>query len=810
MRSKFLTAILLASMLVPTHISAAGRVTVETTIAGLEAQAELAGFPASTNVEVHVVSPSNDDSAIPARTDASGMARVSIPSSLLEEAGTYEAYVRFGTGIAATVDFEVLPDRVDPGNSTVAADSGSVTPDGRDEVTVTVTLVDAYGNPLGGRPVELISSRPEDKIAPLTRETDASGAEHFSVRTLKPGQMVLRAMDLLSGTTIGGSLQIAAQNGVTDARPVGNSYTAQLTDPEPAAPPLPPSGSEPASSGVSFGSAESFDVTLQPEQPKVNEVLNLTIEALDANGLTAEDYVGQVELYTDTDPGAVVPGFGDGHGEVSFKARDLGLRRIPLSVSFSRPGRQTLKVIDKTDPAHVIQGSITVNVSGGEVQSGRKIEILSHKDGGRVTGVNILLEGIGPAYSNLTVTGGLTDVAGETDGAGKFSIPVDLDPALNEYVLRVREESRGDDSGPIHLVRDNVAPLVQFHFDPPQPQEGSEVLLTVASEPHLKSVTMTISNQSLELSELVATPGQYQVVFRAPPQGQYPVSVAATDDVDNTGNAAGSMLVRPRDVPVPQNVRTETMFNGVNLSWDGLDNEGIDSYVVHVGTGAGAFSSSLDTHDARTGVAVMGLKGGVTYYFNVTAKKGILESQPSETVTAVPLGLSMDAKAQDGALLIEWSYPDEQVKSFILEYGIEKDKYLERRLIEGKQRAYMLHDLINGITYHMRMTPVSVTGDVLKDMAAEAEGTPKAGTPGFHAGPSDPAPFPTDPNDATVAPPNGMHDGAPSTTGSGIPSVALMGIVCGTAIGFILWWNKKRSLKQAEEFLKIMNARYGR
>ncbi len=334
----------------------------------------------------------------------------------------------------------------------------------------------------------------------------------------------------------------------------------------------------------------------------------LTIRALDKDGNTAEDFTGKVEVHALNDPGASLPGFGNGHGEVTFTAKNLGIRRIPLSVSFSQPGRQTLRAIYKPDPSNVIQGEVTVNVGGSVSTSGRKIEILSHRDGGRVTGSDILVEGIGPLYSNLTVTGGIENVYGETGSGGFFSIAVKLDPAYNEYTIRVREESRGDDSGPIRLVRDNAAPIVEFRFDPAQPQEGTEVLLIARSEPALRQVTMSIANQQLALSEGAGSPGQYQVLFRTPPAGQYPVTVTAEDGAGNTGNAAGTLTVIPRELPPVGNLRAEPDFNSVNLSWDAPAGEDVTSYLVYVSTGATTFPKPLDTLDPRTGVPLTGLK----------------------------------------------------------------------------------------------------------------------------------------------------------------------------------------------------------
>jgi hypothetical protein len=96
----------------------------------------------------------------------------------------------------------------------------------------------------------------------------------------------------------------------------------------------------------------------------------------------------------------------------------------------------------------------------------------------------------------------------------------------------------------------------------------------------------------------------------------------------------------------------------------------------------------------------------------------------------------------DGSLLLEWpSLPKETpLHSFILEYGIEEGKYTEKRTIDGAQRTYTIRDLINSIPYYLRLTPISITGDQKKELAATLWGVPSAPLPGFHAAPSDPVP----------------------------------------------------------------------
>lgn len=817
MRSKIFSIIVLVGLMIPSPLIAAGlpavalgakvgRVTVPTTIAGLEAQVDMVGFVANTNLELHIVGPSGDDSALPTRSNAAGAVQVSVPEALTEEAGSYSAYVQTDDGIAARTSFAVLPDRMDTGASAIESDVNAITPDGRTEATVTVTLIDKFGNPLSGRPVELISSRPEDHIEALTQATDDMGQEHFSVRTLKPGNIVLRAMDLLSGTTVGSSFEIDADDGSLPtggpSAPARSNFLAQATDPG--------IGTNPPSSNAA-GSADSFEITLDPSVPKVNEVLNLKIRALDADGNVAQGYTGTVTLEAKDDPGASLPGFGEGHGTVKFTAKNQGVRRIPLSVSFSQAGRPELLAIDKSDPANLIQGKITVTVSGGREgpTEGKKIEILSHRDGGGVTGTNILLEGIGPVYSGLIASGGMEDAEGDTDVKGRFSIPVSLDPALNRYTLRVRDASRGYDSGPIVLTRDNVPPQVQFVFEPNPAKQDSIVTLTARSEPHLQEVTFLMENQNLRLSESVENPGTYQVMFTAPAQGQYQAKVTGIDGAGNAADVSGPLIVGPRDLPSVQDVKAEPALSGVKLSWTGVDeSEAVNSYIVYVGTGATDLSSSLDTGDLRTGVAVMGLKAGQPYYFAVAIKKGNRQGPKSTIVTAVPTGLALNAEGADGSVRLQWKYPDERVSSYVLQYGIEPGKFTEKRTIIGSQEGvFMMKDLLSGVTYYVRITPVSLTGELLTEVAAQTQVTVSAAKPGFHAGPEDPVKNVPKPGEAL---PDIVHKGAPSTPDSGISSMILFALAAASTAAFVIGWHRKRTALKTHEFLRAMETRYRR
>lgn len=52
---------------------------------------------------------------------------------------------------------------------------------------------------------------------------------------------------------------------------------------------------------------DHFQVTLEPQDAKVGEALDLTIEAVDKNNETVTDYIGTILIFSETDPEAELP-----------------------------------------------------------------------------------------------------------------------------------------------------------------------------------------------------------------------------------------------------------------------------------------------------------------------------------------------------------------------------------------------------------------------------------------------------------------------------------------------------------------------
>jgi hypothetical protein len=141
---------------------------------------------------------------------------------------------------------------------------------------------------------------------------------------------------------------------------------------------------------------------------------------------------------------------------------------------------------------------------------------------------------------------------------------------------------------------------------------------------------------------------------------------------------------------------------------------------------------------------------------------------------------------------------------YILEYGVEAGQYTEKRTINGGLSTFTLRDLLNGVTYEVKLTPVTITGERLDDLAAIGRGTPNGA--GFHLGPSDPV--------IDIETPD-LHGGAPlieqvppdHTPQTGMPLVAWIVAVI-IACGFFLRYRMKRSERLSRGFLEQMDQYY--
>ncbi|MBU2213360.1 fibronectin type III domain-containing protein [Patescibacteria group bacterium] len=815
MKTKIQMIAMAVSLLAPLPALSATQIAVANTVAGLGTEIDVSGVAATSGTELRVYPPYGAELILPLNNSEV----VTLAGSETEIAGVYEVELVTEGDTTARTTFTVLPDTIDALNSSVQSTSQYLQPDGQDRARVSVILRDRFGNTLSSRPVELISSRPSDNISSLTNETDESGKQQFDVTTFEPGTISLRAMDLLSGKLLGQTvtLQAGASMG---GYPVQQYYPAQYAQPQALYPSYqnPPAqygGSRMVGSVMGrtlYGQVNGFDVIDSfilevPQELHVNEDTTIRITAIDRNGQRVEDYTG-IALLSSTDPTALLPL----EGRVQFMPQNLGEKVLTLGLRFRTPGEHILHVEDSTNIN--VNEEVFISVTGDPTIAEPNIIITSHENDDYINSETITLEGSGQPFVNIVVSGGVNDVQGETDQDGTFSVEVPLNPQQTDHTLRVRDTSGRSDSGNLHLIFDNTPPEIKtIIFDPIDPEVGDTVELEVETDGDVMSVTMELEEKKFELIANTTQSGSFTLSFTAEEEGTHQPVIKAFDRAGNEMEVRGNIVVKKKSLPRVENVEAEPKTGSVSLTWDPVTEERVDAYRIYVGENPDDFLYTLDTDRATAAATVAGLNPGKTYYFAVTALQGDRESaEKSEVIEVMALGFTLNITEQDSSLLIEWGNPSEEtpLSTYLLEYGVAENTLTEQRIISGELRAYSLRDMINGITYYLRLTPVATTGDVLHDLAAEGSGTPRSPIDGFIPTSANPVPdnlIPDNTYQPSQQPPSNMHKGAPALSEEGLPLPVWIALgVAGVLL--LLNWHRRRTLRMTFEFMKQMEAQY--
>ncbi len=538
-----------------------------------------------------------------------------------------------------------------------------------------------------------------------------------------------------------------------------------------------------------------------------DDFASLAITAVDAAGNRVDDYVGTV-LLSSTDPEAVLPL----EGRVQFEPRNLGRKQLTLGLALKTPGEQWLRAVDSANPT--IEGYHRFTVVGSIAhRTETLITIMSPRDGEVLNTLETTVKGNGPPFINIVVLGGKKELAAETDRDGFFSVTLALAPAKTEHVIKVRDELGKYESEEVTITTDVEAPKVErISFTPENPEEETDVLLIVETEPNVKIATVTLEGAHHALTVSGTEPQKYQALLRAPKAGTYDVVITLADDLGNTTEVTQALRVTPKGLPRVIGVSAEAEPNAVALSWETPEGIELDGYRIYVGTSATDFLYTLDTDRPTAAATVAGLRPGTIYYFAVSALQDERESEAkSDVVSAMPLGLTLSALPQESALLLEWSDlgDDLMLSSYILEYGVEPDVYTEKRTLNGELRAFTLRDLINSVPYYLKLTPIATTGETLEDFTATAEGTPFTRIAGFRPSPGDPIPFELL-GDLHAAAPEGYAP-APSppelsSEGIPVPLLATAGLAAAAVMAYVGYC--KRRTRMMSAFFKSVEERY--
>ena len=807
MRLQKLTAIAALLAMLPIHVGAAGSISVEDTVAGVPVTIGVQGLPqgAYDIVVQRAGGSASSDVIVPVAVDASGSADALLRASEVEMAGDYVITLeQNGDVLGPSGRFTVAPGPFDADMSEVVTLGDTLIADGEDLLSITLRATDGFSNPLVGRPLAVLSSRPDDVIVPDSDETDDFGEQSFTLSTTEEGTIYLRGMDLITGQMFSAGVTVEASTWG-----IGNSdRVASVTH-----------GGKTfyyaAQAGGGGGEViDHFTITAPKRVRAGSPVPRVTIKAQDAKNKTVVSYEGTV-ICSSTDPQADLP------EDIVFDGSNRGVRNLDVNFVLNTQGAQDIKCEDSGNPD--IFGVASVEVQGGSTGGGGGggLVITDPKPDQWINSLEVHVTGETSEFKNITIMGGLEDLTVESDDLGKFTtndpenpVPLVLEPGQTDYTINVQVEG-----GPSKLVTihfdDEEPELTSVTFAPEKPRTNENVLAVVETETEaavrLHFVRPVPAIEDIVLDE--ESDGTYQKMFKAPLSGNHQIEVIAVDKAGNEIKQRVVLAVEGEGLPAVENLTGKAIAGGkAELAWDPV--EGATGYMIYVGSKADVWEETLETNKGGRGAAlteaeVAGIPAGAVRYFAVTALKhdqrgDFVESLEKSNVLEVRmLGMILEATPQDSSVALKWSGlpKDLQVDSYLLQYGPSPDDYQEMRTIAGKAQSQQVRDLINGITYYFQLTPITVAGVKVDELAARDDASPVGG-PGFRPAPAEPIPY----NVATKAPATPAHAGAPLEN-TGLPSFVWVALI-GFGIAGTLYWHRRRNLHRTMALLEQMARQY--
>lgn len=788
-------------LMLPSTGFASGSCTVSVmdTVAGLGTQATITNCTTTSSVTVRITGPTGAVYDQSISVDAVGNAVTLIPSRATLIAGTY--HVTIGDSVSST--FSVISDRPDDNQTVLSASPSSVPSSGNNTVRVSMVVRDRYQNPVTGRPIALISNRLTDNITALSDITSDDGVMTWSVTPKDPGVMTLVAYDVLSAR----QMKVHTDVSVGSAQATVSTLTASLSGLE--------QGGDTLTADIGSVQVTDFKISLLPEgetMVRANELFSIVVQA-ERNNSVVRGYIGTLVVES-SDPDAELPKKGKDPkspalGLIDMRNVDQGIRRVPLSFLFKHTGVQTITVWDKLNPS--IKGSIDLTVTRGSGQA-EDITILDPIDGARIKRTDtLMISGKAPSFTNLNVEGLGTSFPGDSDAENTFRIPIKVPADYNELTLYVESENKTYKSKPIHIFIDDTAPVITTaEIDPSEGKTESKGMITVLTESTLPSVTATIDGVKTTLIEKEGTAGTYTGEITAPKkEGVYDVTISASDQAGNATTLLLKWTIGTRAIPTVQNVKVESSAGQMMLSWSAVDGVPVSAYKIYIAKESDPLNIlySVSTQKPVTSAVIKDLPHGERYIFTMTAitKDGFESAEKSASVVAGSPRITLKATPGDSSAVLQWlAIENLPLSQYILEYGTEAGVYTEKRTVNGQATTMTIRDLIPGITYEFKLTPVTVTGKTETEMASLTRVI--AGGNGFAIGSVDPAPSDLTPPlhaGADLKTPSEFYD-VPTIPSSGISSIVIvMALIFALTVG-LSWIKLERERRATRAFLSSL------
>lgn len=732
----------------------------------------VAGYPSA--LRTSIISPNQDvrfivekpDKTIvnvPAQADLGGEAKTDLYGHQTKIAGKYKVSVMYsGSSVSSPqATFTVYPDKVSTTQSGIYS-TLQMAEATKDTVFIVVTLYDQYNNPIPNHRVKIISSRSEDTIQAAQDDlSDTNGQVTFKVTSDYTGISVFTALDVTVNQLLDDREEVIFYAPVTKK---ANPFSASIF-----------SADIGGDSTTTAGPVSYFDITGLSTTAKVNEQLTMTVTARDKDKNVVKNYTGTILISAPDDDNATLPG----SGEYTFKAADLGQFTFSLSLQFSKTGKQTIQVLDKSNFKITGEKTIQINAkdstSATTTATSSKLIIKSPSSGSKLGSSLVILTGKGDANINLKVFDNNTQIGKtDTDSDGLFSYQAkSLQSGSHTFYVM---SDKGDISSSVSITIDTVAPLLNsFSMDTSgSVKPGSKVTITVQSEKDLDTATVSVQSIETDMDESTSEPGTYSATVTAPSKdGSYSVDVTLVDALSNKASflQKGTIKVetpKPKNPPKVEGLTGIAGDSSVKLSWTAVTthDQTIQNYRIYYGTKTDKLDTKADTKDSTATWELKGLTNNTQYFIAIKAvdSKSLESSEYSTTIAITPVAASLcanvscgtngacdsatgqckcntgwsgatcsiassssqiQATAYDSAVLLSWQ-PLSGVQAYYYKIfiGLSSGNYNDYYITSNNSTTAQIQDLINGVNYFFAVAALDINGTQISTPSQEVQAMP--------------------------------------------------------------------------------------
>lgn len=318
-----------------------------------------------------------------------------------------------------------------------------------------------------------------------------------------------------------------------------------------------------------------FEVTLSKDTANVGEALDISITAVDKNGETIKDYVGEILVFSESDPEAEFPNELK-ENSYKFTTANEGLIKFENAVVFKNEGKQDVYVYDLNDDS--IYGMAEVTVAKDTAPETTDISIVSPENGVTLGKTNVMVSWTTQKNHQVKIIlNGSQEFALTSNGEWAFEKDVtglkQWENTLQAQVLDAENKKIGESEIIKIKINASAPEFKSIKITPAWIVDAQSALdIQVVSNTGLRDVKVIIDDVITTLKEV--KDGIYEGKTTAPKDAwKYAVDVVLKDDfwLETQSKAAYTLEVKAVEMnaawdPVIELIEENPLLEELNLA----------------------------------------------------------------------------------------------------------------------------------------------------------------------------------------------------------------------------------------------------